>query len=143
MVARAKLARPDTSARPFGLPAHELVTTVIDVPVPPSVNRTRRIDWRNHAKVLAWHKNADNMMMFVPKAARRPVLGKYELLITLSEEHTGMDLDGGLKCLIDYLRRIELVTNDSPKYFRRLVVEWCHPAVAPAGVRVTIQELAL
>lgn len=143
MVARAKLARPSVAERPFALPNRELVTTVIDVPVPPSTNRTRRIDWRSHSKVMAWHKSADNKMMFVPKAARRPVLGKFELLITMSEQHSRLDLDNGLKCLIDYLRRIELIVDDSPKYLRRLVVEWCHPSVAPDGVRVTITELAI
>ena len=143
MVARAKLARPSVAERPFSLPNRELITTVIDVPVPPSVNNTRRVDWRSHAKVSAWYKAADNMMLFVPKAARRPVPGKFELHITMSEGHTRIDLDNGLKCLIDYLRRIELIVDDSPKYLRRLVVEWCHPSVAPQGVRVTIQELAL
>jgi Holliday junction resolvase RusA-like endonuclease len=140
---RARTTAVDTSDRPFALPNRELITTVIDVPVPPSVNSTRRVNWRSHVKVSAWHKSADNMMMFVPKAQRRPVPGKFELLITMSEQHCRLDLDNGLKCLIDYLRRIELITNDSPKYLRRLVVEWCHPAVAPQGVRVTIQELAL
>lgn len=120
----------------------ELIITVVDLPTPPSTNRTRKIDWRNRAKVTAWHKNADNMMMFVPKAARRPVLGKYELLIQMSET-VKLDADNGLKQIIDYLRRIELVVDDSPKYLRRLVVEWCHPAVAPQGARVTITELAL
>jgi Holliday junction resolvase RusA-like endonuclease len=97
----------------------------------------------SHQKTKNWLRSADNMMMFVPKAQRRPVLGKFELHITMSEQHCRLDLDNGLKCLIDYLRRIELITNDSPKYLRRLVVEWCHPAVAPQGVRVTIMELAL
>lgn len=142
MVARTQLARPSTAERPFALPNRELVTTVVDLPAPMSVNSTRRVDWRNRAKVTAWHKNADSMMMFVPKAARRPVLGKYELLIQMSET-VKLDADNGLKQIIDYLRRIELVVDDSPKYLRRLVVEWCHPAVAPQGVRVTIQELAL
>jgi len=143
MVARTKLASPSVAERPFALPVRELVTTVVDLPIPPSVNSARRVDWRSHAKVSAWHKSADNMMMFVPKAARRPVLGKFELHITLSDQHTRMDLDNGIKALIDYLRRIELIVDDSPKYLRRLVVEWCHPAVAPQGARVTITELAL
>src|SRR5882672_6922732 len=121
-MARARAAI-DTSDRPFALPNRELITTVIDVPVPPSVNRSRRIDWRNFKEVKAWHKSADNMMMFVPKAHRRPIAGRYELLIQLSEE-TALDQDNGLKCLIDYLRRIELVTNDSKKYLRRTVIEW-------------------
>jgi Holliday junction resolvase RusA-like endonuclease len=140
MVAHTKLAHPNVADRPFALPQHELITTVLMLPAPPSVNSTRRVDWRNHARMKAWQRNADATVML--QGRRRKIGGRYELLIQLSEL-VKLDADNGLKCLIDYLRRIDLVVDDSPKYLRRLVVEWCHPAVAPEGVRVTIQELAL
>jgi Holliday junction resolvase RusA-like endonuclease len=54
----------------------------------------------------------------------------------LSEHHTKIDLDNGLKALIDYLRRIELIEDDSHKHMRRLVVEW---GIAPMGCRVTVR----
>jgi hypothetical protein len=41
--------------------------------------------------------------------------------------------------LIDYLRRIEVIQNDSPKYFRKLTVEW---GTAPEGCRVTVKACA-
>jgi Holliday junction resolvase RusA-like endonuclease len=143
MVARTQLARPDTSERPFALPNHELITTILDLPSPPSVNRTRRFDMSSHAKTKNWLRAADNLMLLQRQTAKHQKIGgRYELLIQLSET-IRLDADNGIKALIDYLRRIELVVDDSPKYLRRLVVEWCHPAVAPEGCRVTIQELAL
>lgn len=137
---RAFVGASVISDRPFALPNRELISTVIDVPAPPSVNSTRKVDWRNHSKVTTWMKAADSFML--QRNARglkaQKIIGRYELLITISEAHTKIDLDNGLKVLIDYLRRIELVTNDSPKYLRRIVVEWGH---APVGCRVTVQEL--
>lgn len=144
MVARTQPYRPDTSDRPFALPNRELTTIVIDLPAPPSVNRTRRVDWSAQKQTSAWKRSADAFMLQrrdVFKLAK--IQGRYELLIALSEERSRIDLDNGIKAIIDYLRRIELVVDDSPKYLRRLVVEWCHPAAAPEGVRVTIQELAI
>jgi Holliday junction resolvase RusA-like endonuclease len=61
---------------------------------------------------------------------------RFELLIILSENHTRIDLDNGLKALIDYLRKIELIEDDSPKHMRRLVVEF---GLAPFGCRVTVK----
>ena len=50
-----------------------------------------------------------------------------------------MDLDNCVKHLIDYARKIELIIDDSPKYMRRIVVDWGH---APEGVRLTLREVA-
>ena len=40
--------------------------------------------------------------------------------------------------LIDGVRRWGFVTDDSPKYLRKLVVEW---GEAPEGVRVMVKEV--
>jgi Holliday junction resolvase RusA-like endonuclease len=136
---RAQLAKPSVADRPFALPARELVTTVVDLPRPPSVNRTRRVDYSQSKLVRQWYEQADQMMMFIPRTSRQPVTGKFELHITLDENSVRCDADNVLKALIDYLRRVELITDDSPKYMRRLVVEW---GQVLAGCRVTITELA-
>jgi hypothetical protein len=47
-------------------------------------------------------------------------------------------LDNPLKALVDVVRRWGFVTDDSPKYLRKLVVEW---GEAPEGVRVTVREV--
>ena len=115
---------------------------VLDLPVPPSVNETRRLNKRALRTVEKWERHAD---FFVLAAKRRPVdrlrlerIPRFDLTITLSEDHCKMDLDNCCKVLIDYLRRIELIANDAPKNMRRLVVEW---GEAPEGVRVEVTPL--
>src|SRR5262249_31667769 len=133
-----------TIDRPFALPPRELITTVLDLPAPPSVNRTRKIDWKMAPKFKGWTQAADNLVLAAKSRSVNPlglrkVPGRFELRIVLSEAHTGLDLDNGIKWTIDYLRRIDLIVDDSPKYLRRLVVEW---GAAPQGARITITELA-
>lgn len=109
----------------------------LDVPIPPSVNRTRRIDWRNH--------NADDFYLRAdlyisahgPKPAPvRKILGAYELKIQVPES-SRLDLDNHCKALIDYLVKREFVGGDSKRYLRRLIIEWGSPS---AVCRVTITE---
>jgi hypothetical protein len=65
---------------------------------------------------------------------------RYELHITLSEEHVKIDADNGLKLIIDFLRQREITANDGKKQMRKLTVEWGH---APAGVRVVVKPLTV
>ena len=115
---------------------------VLDLPAPPSVNKTRKVDWAARGVVRAWTNVADG---FVTAAKARTIsplklvkIPKFELNILLSEHHTRIDLDNGLKSVIDYLRRIELIEDDSPKHMRRLVIEW---GVAPFGCRVIVRPV--
>ena len=104
-----------------------------DLPVPPSVNQTRKFDYWRAQKAVRWAAKADALLL---ATKYRPLhISQFELRITFSEDHSRMDLDNGLKCLIDYLRRIEAIVNDAPQNMRRLVVEW---GEAPEGVRVQI-----
>src|SRR6266403_2046547 len=109
---------------------------VLDLPVPPSVNRTRRIDWKSVRTMTAWINVADAYLLAAKGRSQSPLkmqkIARFELIVTLSEHHTKIDLDNGLKALIDYLRRIELIEDDSYKHMRRLVVQW---GVAPMGCR--------
>jgi Holliday junction resolvase RusA-like endonuclease len=129
-------AAPSYSEPPFAPPAD----IVLDLPVPPSVNRTRRIDWSKRDVLRAWSNTADAYVMAAKGRANSPLrlskVPRFELKIVLSEHHTRIDLDNSLKSLIDYLRRIEVIEDDSPKHMRRLVVEW---GLAPHGCRVTVR----
>ena len=49
-------------------------------------------------------------------------LGRFELQVTLDEKSIRCDADNCLKQLIDYLVMIEMITDDSPKYMRSLLV---------------------
>ena len=113
---------------------------VLDLPAPPSVNRTRRVDWAATRVVKAWQNVANAYVLAAKGRANSPLklckVSRFELLIVMSEHHSRIDLDNGLKALIDYLRKIELIEDDSPKHMRRLVVEF---GLAPHGCRVTVR----
>lgn len=132
-------ALPSMADAPFHCPPD----IVLDLPVPPSVNVTRRIDWKAARAVTAWKNVADAYVIAAKGRTQNPLrlmkVPRFELVITLSEHHTKIDLDNGLKALIDYLRRIELIEDDSPKHMRRLVVEW---GLAPFGCRVIVRPMA-
>lgn len=130
------MSTPSPADAPFHCPAD----IVLDLPIPVSVNRSRRIDWNGHQKVKDWVRIADQFLM-VAKAAKQvrfDRLPRYELHITLSEDHCKIDADNGLKLVIDYLRHRDITADDGPQQMRRLVVEW---GFASAGIRVVIKPL--
>lgn len=116
---------------------------VLDLPVPPSVNRTRRGGAGMGAKFKGWTRTADALVLAAKVRTRDPIklikMERFELFITLSERHTKIDLDNGLKWLIDYLRRIDLIKDDGQKHMRRLTVEW---GLAPEGARIIVRPMA-
>lgn len=132
-------ALPSFADPPFACPPD----MVLDLPAPPSVNRTRRVDWSARRGVQAWHNVANAYVLAAKGRQVNPLklakVARFELLIILSEHHTKIDLDNGLKALIDYLRKIELIEDDSPKHMRRLVVEF---GIAPMGCRVHVKACA-
>lgn len=121
-------------------PAVTPAAVILDLPPPPSVNATRRIDWKAMRKVNAWKNVADAYVLAAKGRSHQPLvltkIPRFEINILMSEQLNRIDLDNGLKALIDYLRRIELIEDDSPKHMRRLVVEW---GLAPHGCRVTVR----
>lgn len=133
------VAIPSMTDPPFAAPPD----IVLDLPPPPSVNRTRRVDWSAIRGVKAWQNVANAYVLAAKGRAISPLklakISRFELLVVLSEHHSKIDLDNGLKALIDYLRRIELIEDDSPKHMRRLVVEF---GLAPMGCRVTVRACA-
>jgi Holliday junction resolvase RusA-like endonuclease len=128
-------ATPSMTDPPFAVPAD----ITLDLPPPPSVNRTRKLDFSSLRITNEW-KNVANAYVLAAKGRKNSPLkltkiSRFELLIVMAET-SRTDLDNGLKILIDYLRKIELIENDSPKHMRRLVVEFGH---APFGCRVTVK----
>lgn len=108
------------------------------LPFPLSVNRTRRIDWRASAARDKWTRSADNLVLTQKPLGSVP--GQFQITIVLNEHLGGADLDNGIKLIIDYARRLELITDDSPKYMRRLIVEFGNP---PEGCEITIEPWPL
>jgi len=115
---------------------------VLDLPPPLSVNKTRRYDWSSHKRAQAWTRAADALVLVAKCRVENPfrplLIKRFQLKVTLSEAHTKIDLDNSIKLVCDYLRRIDVIEDDSWKHMRRLVVEW---GDAPEGCRVEVQPL--
>lgn len=127
---------------PFALPA-DSVEVVLDLPVPPSVNQTRRIDNAGRGKIKRWRADADMHLLAAKCRTREPLKirqlsGHFEMHIVISDKLSRIDLDNHVKNLIDYCVSREFVPDDSPKYLRRLIVEW---GAAISGCRITIRSL--
>lgn len=134
---KRRLANPSTTDRPFGCPAD----VTLELPFPPSVNRTRKIDWKGNKTLQAWKKTADGLVTLYKRnfgVKNKPIKGPFEAIITLSEHHGHNDADNSAKHLIDYARRLELIVDDSPKYLRRVVIEW---GVAPEGCTLLLRPM--
>lgn len=128
----------DTTDAPFAVPP----VIVLDLPAPPSVNRLRKIDWDGWNVARNWRNRADPMVLWNRSKRRgQPIAikGKVELDITISEGHTGIDADNGLKILIDYLRRIGAIEDDCQKFVRKITVQF---GEAPEGCRVVVRGIA-
>lgn len=117
---------------PFSVP-----DAVLDISVPPSVNRTRKINWRGHKKHEAWREEAYWMVKLSGqwKAAPKNLKG-YELTITLDRDRCKYDPDNICKAASDVLKHMNIITDDSPKYAKRIVIQW---GEAPAGCRLSVR----
>jgi Holliday junction resolvase RusA-like endonuclease len=115
--------------------------TIIDLPVPPSVNRTRKVDWVGRAAVKRWMMEADGLVhLFRVLKGNVRMDGQFEATIILSEAHTKMDADNAIKSIIDYAKRLELIKDDSPKFMRKITVEW---GDAPHGCRLILRPVSM
>jgi Holliday junction resolvase RusA-like endonuclease len=109
---------------------------ILDVPVPPSVNRTRRAHGAGIARLRAWHHAADAVVMAGRQLAGQPrIAGEFEAHIIISK-NCRFDIDNAIKGLVDYAVRLGVVPDD--RHMCRLVVE---RGDAPEGVRLTLREV--
>ena len=137
----SELRTIDTSDRPFGLP--DLITIVVDLPFPPSVNRI----WRSNARSVTlspeyrrWKDSAD-MLTIASRVYRRMghISGSFEAYIALNVDRGRGDIDNRIKAVMDWAQSRSLIAND--KHCRRLTVEWVDHANAPDGCRLTLREM--
>lgn len=130
----------DTRPAPVDLPFLPPPDIVLDVPVPPSVNLTRRHDPRGWQILEKWKLAADRLLMARGQIRQARKLGapldRFEVVIRFAEGRC--DLDNCVKSAIDYCRRIELIRNDAPKNMRRITVEW---GDAPEGCQIILRRM--
>jgi hypothetical protein len=109
----------------------------IDLPAPYSVNSTRRVNWGYIAKHRKWQAEADAIVTISGQHKQNPILGQYEVKFIIDDGKCRSDPDNIIKALLDYVRvRLQLITDDSPKYIRKYSVEYGY---APEGVRMIIK----
>lgn len=130
---------PSTIDRPFAAP----LDIELDLPAPPSVNRVWMRAKAGKRQVFTapeytkWKRAADDLIGSLAQLRGvKPIPAQFEAHIILSERHTRIDLDNASKALLDYAVRCALVTDDGPKYLRRLVAEW---GIAHHGCRLILR----
>lgn len=110
---------------------------VLDLPLPPTVNSTRRIDWAKHRAYQAWQKHCDHLLLS-RKFKATTGFGPYEVNIVVSS--TRRDLDNSIKPILDYLVKIDLLGDDSPHFVRKITIQL---GETEDGCRVTIRQFPL
>lgn len=121
---------------PFLPPADR--KTTIEFPAPISANKIRRIDWAGKRAHNKWLESAGHMILLnggMRKITKMP--GRFEIKIVL-DESAKIDADNALKAVCDALKRFGIIVDDSPKYMRRVIVEF---GDADTGMRVTLREV--
>lgn len=132
---------PDVSDAPF---RPDLRETVLDVPVPPSVNEVRRVNWTGHRKYVAWKADAGKHLMANGQYRRaQKDIPRYELTIILNERLCRFDQDNPAKAASDFLKSINIIVDDAPQHCRRTVIEWGDDETAPEGCRLIIRALGV
>lgn len=112
---------------------------VLNLPVPRSINRTKRPNWAATRRTAEWVRTADHCrrLQFGPQWNPKPITC-FELHVLLDETYRG-DLDNVLKLLIDWLRtNAGLITDDGAKQMRKLTIERGYTS---EGCCVTIRPL--
>jgi Holliday junction resolvase RusA-like endonuclease len=137
----------DVSDPPFKLPKRELISHMLDLPFPPSVNVIWRANKGGKNRISRspvyrkWIRDADTLVTSM--AALRgckPILGRFGASISLVRPRQPCDLDNRIKVVLDYCQRVNLIADD--KHCCDLRASWTTMEFAPAGCRVTLWELA-
>lgn len=134
------MSLPSMVDRPFGAP---IVDIELDLPPPPSVNSIWKRAKAGQRQVYstpqykAWKRRCDDAIAEMAQLRGvKPIAGAFEAHIILCPRQNRIDLDNACKSLLDYAVRCNLVTDDGPKYLRRLVCEWGN---APHGCRLILR----
>lgn len=135
--------QPSYADAPFHAPSDDPYVggIIIDLPMPPSVNRIWRHNKAGPKKVslsheyMAWKKSADVLSMQLGQfRGVKTIVGKF--VVTITVQRCRGDLDNRIKGVLDYLQSRAVIVDD--KYCERITVQW---GEAPAGCRVKVVPL--
>jgi crossover junction endodeoxyribonuclease RusA len=135
------MSMPSYADAPFHAPVDDLLigAIMIDLPMPPSVNRIWRATRAGPNKVSlspeykAWKKHADGLALSMCQfRGLKTIVGPFEAKIVLQRQRG--DIDNRSKGVLDWLQSRGVIADD--KYCERLVLEW---GEAPHGCRVFVK----
>lgn len=115
---------------------------VVDLPRPPSLNRLWRFGrgrmYRSKA-YMDWLRQADlHWLCAKPKMRVKGILGTFQAEIILSRpDKRRRDVDNGVKAVLDWAQRVEIIENDS--LCEQAIIRYGKPEEAPLGVRLIIK----
>ena len=123
--------------------------STFNLTIPPSVNKSRRINWAAHKEHKAWSINAGKELQAIGALKdSKTIKGQYAARIVINENLFRGDLDNLVKALLDFAVRHRLVEGDGPKHLREIRVRWSNkmsndypPDEAPRGVSLTLVPL--
>lgn len=141
-----------TIDRPFGLPAEpEPIVHVLDLPLPPSVNRI----WRKSGAAKAagtihrspeyksWvHKAGLALLVSGAKRGRKAITGRFTAIIEIQRTWTVLqrnkfDLENRTKALFDFCQEHGFIGDD--RDLEEYTVKWTSTN-APHGCRITLRS---
>lgn len=137
---------PDTVDRPFGCPsARQPIVYVLDLPVPPSVNRIWRNNTGNNGSAVsrapaykAWIKEAGMALVLDGLLrGRRTIEGKFTAIVEINRDAARGDLDNRVKALFDFAQSMLFIAND--RNLEEYLVRWS--ANPGRGCRLTLREI--
>lgn len=122
MLERAGRRPRNLTSDGFVVPPVPSTPLILTLPLPPSVNRLTAKLGNTSPDVKKWLAVVDPLILSL-KPLPPTIKGPYSLRVVFSEKQFGrFDIDNRLKVLMDYLERIEIVSND--KNCRKLVAEF-------------------
>ena len=112
----------------------------LDLPLPPSVNKTRRINWASYGDYKRWQANADKTLMFHKQNKQHPITGAFEITIEIDYDTLRADPGNILKALEDYCVSRKFVPDDRKRFLKGICIKFVDHL--PDGCRVTLRPIS-
>jgi Holliday junction resolvase RusA-like endonuclease len=112
---------------------------ILNLPLPPSVNKVRRINWANYADYKRWQSDADKTLMLHKQNKQRGIAGAFKITIEIDYDTLRADPGNILKAVEDYCVSRHFVPDDRKRFLKGINIEFAESL--PEGCRVTIASI--